>query len=100
MTLARDYAEVAGLVLGLACEVLGASCGCIDRRELGGWVTSQVYGASLAQVGAFHSDEENPVLAEVKRTGKPVVARVDALAASSDRLVPTRRRLHADELCR
>ena len=87
MSLARGASDVSGLVLGLACEVLGASCGCIDRRELGGWVTSQVYGASLAQVGAFHSDEQSPLLATVKRTGKPSVVRAEALAASSDRSV-------------
>ncbi len=72
---ALDPEEVVGLALGLACEALAASCGSIDRRELGGWVTSNVWGSSLAQVGAFHGDEESPTLTEVKRTGRGVTVR-------------------------
>jgi serine phosphatase RsbU (regulator of sigma subunit) len=72
---APDAEEVVGLALGLACEALKASSGSIDRRELGGWVTSHVWGPSLAQAGVFHGDDASPVLIEVKRTGQAVVVR-------------------------
>lgn len=78
LSTAPDPADVVGLVLGIACDALGASCGSIERRELGGWATSHTWGASLVRVGVFHSDQESPNLAEMKRTGRTVVAHDDA----------------------
>ena len=86
MSLATRPTEVAGLVLGLACDAVGASYGYIERRELGGWVTSHVHGASLARVGAFRSDEERPLLAEMRRTGRPVVSAVGTITPDHARV--------------
>lgn len=83
LSTAPDPADVVGLVLGLACDVLGACCGSIERRELGGWATSHAWGSSLARVGAFHSDQESPTLAEMKRTGRAAVVREDAVGGRS-----------------
>lgn len=83
LSTAPDPADVVGLALGLACDALGACCGSIERRELGGWATSHAWGSSLARVGAFHSDLESPTLAEMKRTGLAAIAREHATGGGS-----------------
>jgi serine phosphatase RsbU (regulator of sigma subunit) len=72
---ALDSEEVVGLALGLACEALGATSGSIEHRELGGWVTSHVWGAAPLRIGAFLRDDQCPILGEISRTGHAVVVR-------------------------
>ncbi len=78
LSTAPDPADVVGLALGLACDALGARCASIERRELGGWVTSHTWGSTLAQAGVFHSDLDSPTLAEMKRTGRTALVTEDA----------------------